>query len=166
MKVNRLSLLILATAALGAAAVATAGARPNSPTSSPSSSSEPITQVDGGSVAFSNEPISIPANNVAQRVADIRATDDDSTYQLRVESGAMTVTSQGQTVGVCTGISSTTRYTVVDDPILPYSFTHNFGPTIKIGELRLTIPPSVANNCVVRKAVVQVILTAVGPDVP
>lgn len=115
-----------------------------------------------GHASFQGEVNTIPANGLPHRVANVTATDEDTNYQLRVEAGGLAVVSQGEFVGSC-GSLSPNRYSVVDFN-LPHTFANNFGPPIKVGELHLTIPPDANNNCTVRKAVVQVTFTAIGPD--
>lgn len=117
-----------------------------------------------GAVSLTGEVYAIPANGIAHRVANIVANDEDTDYQLRIDPGAITVLSQGQSVGSC-GTLPPVRYSIVEQG-LPLTFTHNYGPTELIGKLMLTIPSSASNNCIVRKAVVQVVFTAVGADVP
>jgi hypothetical protein len=117
-----------------------------------------------GGASFGNVVNQIPANGTAYRVADIFADDDDpDAIHSFIAADGLEVVDQGQAIGTCTGVtvdgglnivSPSTPYSVVGVG-LPYFFTQDFTP-VKVGELHLTAPVTVDNNCIFRKAVVQV----------
>ena len=160
---RRLLLPLVAIATFGAYSVSTVLANPTaSDSTAPSASVGVVTPVGVADLTLVSP--SIPANGTPQLVSNVMGHDADTNYQLRVDPGALSITNQGSSSGTCTGLSPSPHS--VTETGLPHLFDHNFGPLTQLGELRATMPPTVNNNCLVGGAVVQVIFTAVGPDVP
>jgi hypothetical protein len=116
-----------------------------------------------GGASYGNVVNSVHANGNPQRVADVFADDDDpDAIHLYVPAGGLSVFSQGQALGDCTGISVDAGLNVTGPTIysitetgLPFFFTADFVPQ-KVGELYVSVPVTVGNNCILRKAVVEV----------
>lgn len=155
---RRLLLLCVGIASLGAIFVSVVLANPTSNSSTTGSGSVSVTGLTGLSVAFANQVTNIPANGAAQKVADIMAGENDDNYNIRADD--VSITGQGVTGGTCTGIAAL-RYTLANDAtptgdLNPDSAAAN----TDIADLNLTLPVTVANDCTVSGAIVQVVFVA------
>lgn len=152
--------VILATAATTLGALLVTGIAANPATTALSDPSSPVgVKEPFVNVEFSEQVSQIPANGIAQRVADIDIYDNDTDYDVRVE-GDLSFTFTGNFVGPCNGSPS---YSIVPSYV-PGNFPSDFERT-KIGELHLTFPSTADNTCAAFGAVLQVTFTALGPNV-
>ncbi len=163
---RRLLLLGVGIASLGAIFASAVLANPTSTSPTTASGSVAVQAISGLSVALTNQDTIIPANGSAYKVADVMAGENDSDYNIAATGVA--VTTQGTAAGTCTGITlsganiTSTQYTISattnlnDHTLLADSATAD----TDVGDLSLTLPVTVGNNCVVTGAVVTVTFQA------
>ena len=158
---SRKLLIVLACCLAAAASVGVVFANPTGSATALPSASVGVTSLQNLGGYLVNHDSVVPANNTPQRMDDVWAFEGDPDYA--VEAVSAVVTSQGLATLACTGLSANR-----------FSFVPTFLPTgdlidgpvgAKIGELKVTIPPTVGNGCVVGGAVLTITFQAVvGPD--
>jgi len=170
MNVLRLASLLAGLATIASLGVSSAAANLTGSSSGIGVGAASVEQINqtliGGQ--FVNHDQFVPANGTPERSDDIRAFEGDPNYALRVTN--VQVTNQGLPFGTqsnplsaCYGLAAN-RYSI-QNPLFPTGDLVDGPVGQKVGELHVTIPPSVTPSCAVGGAAITITFEAVpGPD--